>query len=200
MIVTCAVADDAALPFGLYVTVIVHVPPLGSVKPDTQVPPVTVKPLPVGPGPVTMTAGAAVNVSGPGVKEVALLVTVTVPLWEVVVPVTSEGTGAEKIAVATVVVPVTATMRGRAPVAVTVKTAAFAPARVEEPFRPGVKLTLMVQLAPTARVFGLIGQLFAWLNTDELFRAMNAIPVIDTGKGPGFERVTGRDGLAVRSG
>lgn len=139
---------------------IVQVPPAGIIEPDAHDPPVMVKPLPLGPRAVTVTVGAAVSVSEPGFEEVELLVTVMVPLCEVVVPVTSERDGAEKLTAATVVVPLTATVCVAAPVASTARFAPFAPAAVEEPFRPGAKLTLIVQLPPTASVFGLAGQLF----------------------------------------
>ena len=78
---TCALAVVAALPFGLYCTIMVHVLPAGTVKPDTHVPPGrTVKLLPAGPGVTTVTVGVAVSVSGPGFVDVALLVRVIVPL------------------------------------------------------------------------------------------------------------------------
>ena len=87
-----------------------HVPPAGTVSPDTQVPPLIVKPLPAGPGVLTATVGVAVSVNGPGFDEVALLVSVMVPLCAVVAPFTSDGTNAEKLTVATVVVPLSATV------------------------------------------------------------------------------------------
>ena len=77
--VTCAVALVAAL-FELYVTIIVQVPRGATVNPATQVPPVTVRLLPVGPAVVTPTVGAAVSVSGPGLAEVLLFVSVMVAL------------------------------------------------------------------------------------------------------------------------
>jgi len=73
-------------------------------KPDTQVPPVIEKLVAAGPT-VFTTAGAAVSVSGPVAAEA--LLTLTVPKCEVVVPVTSEGLGAEIVTVAPVTVNVT---------------------------------------------------------------------------------------------
>lgn len=107
---TCAAAVRAALPFGLYVTTIVHALPEATVNPDTHVPPVTVKLLPAGPFVVTATVGVAVTVRGPGLGELALFVSVIVALCAVVAPVTSDWDGAEKLTVATVVEPVNATV------------------------------------------------------------------------------------------
>ena len=87
-----------------------HVPPADTVSPDTQVPPLIVKALPVGPAVLTATVGAAVSVKPPGLAEVALLVSVMVPLCAVVAPFTRVGANVEKLTVATVVVPVSATV------------------------------------------------------------------------------------------
>lgn len=74
--VTVAV-DTLVLLGGAYWTTIVHVPPAVIVKPDTQVPPVTVNaPVPA----VLVAVGVAVSFKGPGFVEVALLVRVMVPL------------------------------------------------------------------------------------------------------------------------
>jgi len=82
---------------------------------------------------------------------------------------------------------------------VTLKFALFAPAVVVDPFSPGAKLTLMVQLAPTASVVGLRGQLLVCVNVSEL-RPVSDMPVIAIGDGPALVSVTGWDVLVVRSG
>jgi len=59
---------------------------------------------------LTVTVGVALSVNVPGFVDVALLVSVMVPLCAVVAPFTSDGTKGEKLIVATVVVPLSATV------------------------------------------------------------------------------------------
>ena len=70
----------------------VQLPPGRITTPLAQVPPVSVKPA----GAPAFNAGAAVNVNGPAVAPVAVLFTVTVPLFVVVlaVVVVNAGVGA----------------------------------------------------------------------------------------------------------
>ena len=78
MIVTCAVDVRDPVVGGTYCTTIVQVAAGARTVPDAQVPPVTVK----APVPVTLlTAGAAVNVSGPAFAPVAEFRSVTVPVF-----------------------------------------------------------------------------------------------------------------------
>ena len=102
----------------------------------------------------------------------------------------SDGDGAEKPTVATVVVPDSPTRWVAAPAAVTLRFALFAPAVVAELCKPGAKLTSMVHVAPTAIVLGLAGQLLDCVNTSG-FVPVNDMPVIASGKGPEFVSVTG---------
>src|SRR5580704_15117917 len=106
-IVTCAV--DVAVPDGTYRTRIVQLDVATGLmtKPDTQVPPVIEKvPMPA----VLVIVGAAVRVSGPAFAPVAVLVTVMVPFFVVVlaVPVVNAGVGPANAAVAPKTVNVTA--------------------------------------------------------------------------------------------
>ena len=72
----------------------------------------------------------------------------------------------------------------------TLKFAFFVPAVVDDPFSPGAKLTLKVQLAPAASVVGLRGQLFVCVNVAEL-RPVSDMAVIPTADGPALVSVTG---------
>ena len=96
--VTCA--SDVVVPDGAYCTIIVHVPVGATTVPFAQVPPVIEK----APGPRTLvTMGAAVSVNEPAFAPVAVLVTVIVPVFVVVVAgvVVNDGVGAEMLTVAT---------------------------------------------------------------------------------------------------
>ena len=68
--------------------------------------------------------------------------------------------------------------------------ALFAPAAVDDPFKPGAKLTLTMQLAPIARVAGLIGQLLVCVNVSRLSPVID-IPLMPSGIGPELVTVTG---------
>jgi hypothetical protein len=77
-------AVDVAVPDGTYCTVIVQLPPAAMTLPEAQVPPVIEK----APAPLSLAiVGAAVRVSGPAVPPVAVLLTVMVPLFVVVLAV-----------------------------------------------------------------------------------------------------------------
>ena len=77
---TCAVDIKDPVVGGAYCTITVQFAPGLRTVPDAQVPPVTVKaPVPD----ARLTAGAAVKVSGPAFGPVAVLLTVTVPVFVV---------------------------------------------------------------------------------------------------------------------
>jgi hypothetical protein len=113
--VTFAVAVVVPDVPGAYCTVIVQLLAGLTTAPNTQVPPVIEKVPPA--VPTFVTVGAAVSVSGP--VAAAALLTVMVPLWVVVVPVTSDGVGPAKATVAPLTVNVTALL---APVGVATVT------------------------------------------------------------------------------
>jgi len=97
--VICAV--DAAVPDGTYRTITVQLLPALTVAPDVQVPPVIEKvPAPA----VFVMVGAAVMWSGPAFAPVAVLLTVMVPVFVVVLAgvVVSTGAGVENATVAPV--------------------------------------------------------------------------------------------------
>ena len=85
--------DVLVLPVGgVYWTMIVHDPTAGKrIEPLTQVPPVLVN-VPFAP-----LALAAVGVEASVTVPRVVLLTVIVPEWAVVVPVTREGAGAENV-------------------------------------------------------------------------------------------------------
>src|ERR1700739_1265608 len=112
--------------------------------------------------------------------------------------VVNAGTGALNAAVQTIVVPVTVTAWTGVPLTATFKFAVFGPGAVLEPFRPGAKLTLIVQLAPTARVAGSVPQLLLCGNTSG-FGPPKEIPVMVNGAIPPLVIVTGWLALEVRS-
>jgi hypothetical protein len=108
--VTCATVVPVVV--GTYCTVIVQLAPGATERPATQVPPVLEK-VPVL-GPVLVTVGFAVKTNGPAFAPLALLVTVMVPVFVVVVAgaVVNAGVGAEKLIAPggiSVVKPVSAT-------------------------------------------------------------------------------------------
>ena len=121
-------------------TPIVQVAPARTEDPLVQVPPVTANEPPA--APTLVTIGVAVNVIVPP----AMLVTVTVPLCGVVVPVTSDGLGAEKATVVPVPVREAAWAGAPPPVSVTVRVAVRAPVAL------GVNVTRIVQLVDGASV------------------------------------------------
>jgi hypothetical protein len=75
-------------------------------------------------------------------------------------------------------------------VTATLRLALIGPAAVEEPFRPGAKLTFTVQLPPTAIVAGSVPQLLVCLNTAG-FVPVNEMPVTVSGPIPVLVSVTG---------
>jgi hypothetical protein len=100
-------AVDVEVPTGRYCTVMVQLPPGWMTAPDTHVPPV----IENSPNPaVLVIVGAAVRVSEPAVAPVAVLPTVMVPFFTVVlaVVVASAGVGPANAAVAPKTVNVTA--------------------------------------------------------------------------------------------
>src|SRR6266852_1108203 len=119
--VTCA--HDVAIPDGVYCTIIVQVPAGATTVPFAQVPPAVIEKAPR--PEALVTVGAAVSVNEPAFAPVAVLVTVMVPVFIVVVAGivvnnVNHGALAEKLTVATPVVPV-------------VPVSATAPASVEGP-------------------------------------------------------------------
>lgn len=100
-------AADAAFPDGTYCTMTVQLLPGLTTVPDTQVPPVIEKvPAP----PVVVMVGAAVRLSGPAFAPVAVLLTVIVPVFVLVLAgvVVSTGAGPANATVAPVTWNVTA--------------------------------------------------------------------------------------------
>jgi len=94
---------------GVYVTMIVQLPPGAITVPLAQVPPAVIENVPV-PAPVLApSVGAAVSVTGPALVPVAVLLTVIVPGLAVVLPgvVVSAGVGALKATVPLSTVKVT---------------------------------------------------------------------------------------------
>jgi len=103
--VTVTFAVAVVVPDGTYCTLIVQlfpVPTLSTVV-LVQVPPAMIEKVPPA-VPTFVIVGAAVNVNGPALAPVAVLVTVTKPLCVVVVPVTNDGFGPENATVAPVTV------------------------------------------------------------------------------------------------
>ena len=121
---------------------IVHVPPAATGVPVTQVPPVRANVPPA--APTFVTVGVAAGV----IAAPLLLVTVTVPEWAVVVPVTREGTGAENANVTAELVPLRVTGEPVTvqPAAASVRVLVKAPAAV------GANATLTVHERPAPKV------------------------------------------------
>ena len=104
MVTRAADVNDVAVLNGMYCTIIVHVPPGATTVPVVQVPPVIEKV----PRPETLaTMGAAVSVNEPAFAPVAMLLTVMVPVFVVVVAgIVVIVVGRVKVTVATPVLPV----------------------------------------------------------------------------------------------
>ena len=109
---------------------------------------------------VCVSAGAAFKVRGPAYVPVALLVTEIVPVFVEVFAgeLVSDGEGALNCTVPAVAVPVSETDCTGVPLTFTFRLALFGPAEAD-PFTPGAKLTLIVQLPPTPRLAGSVPQL-----------------------------------------
>ena len=88
------------------------------------------------------------------------------------------------------VVPVRATVCVPAPLDATLRFALFGPAAVDEPFKPGAKLTLIVQLPPTAMVAGSVPQVLVCSNTSGLV-PVNPMELTVNVPVPVFVSVTG---------
>ena len=166
-----------------------QLPPAGTVRPDTQVPPWFENvPLAV---PTTVMVGAAVSVKAPPAPAVM----VTVPFLTVVFAGELVNPLPASAAVVTVAVPVREVVCVVAPVAATLRLALFAPAVVA----PGAKLTLIVQLPPKATVAGSVPQVLVCVNSAGLV-PVNPMAVTVSGPTPVLVSVTGCDGLTVRVG
>jgi hypothetical protein len=150
---------------------IVHEPPALTTEPLAQVPPVIANVPPA--VPTLVTLGAAVNVNGPAVAPVAVLLTVMVPLCAVVVPVTSEGVGPANVIVAPVTVNVTALVVPASPVLPTVTLRALK-----------VAVALIAQLALTVVAVGAGATMVQVTPVPETFTAFafaRLVPVNVTG-------------------
>jgi hypothetical protein len=156
VIVTAPVALVVGLvPPGVYVTTIVQLPPAASTVLDEQEPPFAMVNAPVPVPPVLATVGAAVNVNGPAVAPVAVLLTVIVPVFVEVPPPLSSGFGALNAMVAPVTVNVGAPAVGVVPigvVTVTARAVSAAPEAIaQDAFTVvlvGVPVIVQVTLAP----------------------------------------------------
>jgi hypothetical protein len=194
--VMVTVAVLFVVPEGTYCTWIVQLPPAAIGLFSAQVPPDMTDQVPVAP-PVLVMVGAAVSVSGP--VEAAATFTVTKPVFVLVFAGLLVNVGRLNVTVAVVVVPVRLTVWLAAPVAVTFSVAALLPADASEPeATPGAKLTLIVQVPPTAIVAGSVPQLFVSGN-NKTAPVLLAIVLTVSGPIPVLVRVTGLDALVVWS-